>query len=45
MRGVVFFEAPLNSELTVDAILMLKNKLRCEVFHSNEAGKGFICDM
>ena len=27
------FEAPLNSEVTVDAILMLKNKLRCEVFH------------
>ena len=33
MRGVVFFEAPLNSENTVDAILMLKNKLHCEVFH------------
>ena len=28
-----FFEAPLNSEVTVDAILILKNKLRCEVFH------------
>ena len=33
MRGVFFFEAPLNSELIVDVILMLKNKLRCEVFH------------
>ena len=33
MRGVVFFEAPLNSEVIEDAILMLKNKLRCEVFH------------